>query len=94
MQCGTASWYGIPHHGRKTASGEKFNMNDMTAAHRTLPFGTKIKITNSKNSNSLVLRINDRGPFHGNRIIDVSMKAAELLGFKGRGTTEVCIEVL
>lgn len=82
---GTASYYGRKFHGRRTASGEPFDMYAMTAAHRTLPFGTRLRVTNPRTGASVVVRINDRGPFHGSRIIDVSRAAAEELGLVGRG---------
>src|SRR5690606_7267624 len=74
---GTASWYGSKHHGRKTASGERFNQHALTAAHRKLPFGSRVKVTNLANQRAVVVRINDRGPFSRGRLIDVSRKAAE-----------------
>ncbi len=79
-QKGQASWYGPTFHGRRTASGERYNMHDFTAAHRTLPFGTIVKVTNPANGKSALVRITDRGPFHGNRIIDLSYAAAQYLG--------------
>jgi len=79
QQRGIASWYGKQFHGKKTASGERFNMYNISAAHRTLPFGTIIKVTNLKNNKSILVRINDRGPVYSNRILDLSFKAAELL---------------
>lgn len=91
-QCGEASWYGNPHHGNKTASGEIFNMNDFTAASRTIPFGTVVKVTNQNNGKEVVVRINDRGPFHGGRIIDLSKAAATQIGIMNAGTGPVCIE--
>lgn len=91
---GSASWYGGKFHGRKTANGERFNMNDLTAAHRTLPFGTRVRVTNEANGRSVVVRINDRGPYHGNRVIDLSRKAAESVGLLGRGVGRVKLEVL
>ena len=93
-EIGTASWYGEDFHGKKTANGEIYNMGDLTAAHPTLPLPSVIKVTNLKNGKSQILRVNDRGPFAKNRIIDVSEKAAELLGFRGNGTTEVKVELL
>lgn len=87
-QCGRASWYALTS---RTASGERMNPSAMTAAHRSLPFGTKIKVTNKKNGKSLVLRINDRGPFIKGRILDVSKAAANQLGFIGSGHTSVCV---
>lgn len=78
-QTGNASWYGPSFHGRPTASGEKYDMHDFTAAHRTLPFGTIVKVTNPANGKTALVRITDRGPFHGNRIIDLSYAAAQYL---------------
>ena len=91
---GIASWYGGDYHGRQTASGEIFDENELTAAHRTLPFGTEVKVTNLRNGKSLTLTINDRGPYVGGRIIDVSRKAAEQLGFKNEGLARVRVEVM
>ena len=93
-QCGNASWYGPGFHGRTTANGEKFNQNAMTAAHKRLPFGAKIKVTNQLNGKSLTLRVNDRGPFAKGRILDASAAAAAQLGFKGRGHAPVCVTVV
>ncbi|MEW6256823.1 MAG: septal ring lytic transglycosylase RlpA family protein [Pseudomonadota bacterium] len=90
-QTGTASYY---WQGKGTASGERFNPNAMTAAHRTLPFGTKVKVTNLRNGRSVVVRINDRGPFIRSRVIDVSRAAAGELGFTGRGLTQVRVAVV
>lgn len=90
-QCGGASWYGPGFHGRKAASGEIFNQNAMTAAHRSLPFGTKVQVTDQRTGRSVEVTINDRGPFHGKRIIDLSKAAAAALGFQNRGVTSVCI---
>jgi rare lipoprotein A len=86
---GLASWYGTQFHGRKTSSGEKYNMFAMTAAHPTLPLPTYAKVTNLDNGKSVILKINDRGPFHANRLIDVSYVAAAKLGMLGRGTGRV-----
>lgn len=86
---GVASWYGKPYHGRRTASGEVYNMNQLTAAHPTLPFGTRVTVTNLENGRTVVLTINDRGPFGKNRVIDVSRKAAGQLGFLTQGLTRV-----
>lgn len=86
---GVASWYGRPYHGRRTASGEIYNMNQLTAAHPTLPFGTRVLVTNLENGRTVVVTINDRGPFKPNRIIDVSRKAATQLGFVSQGLTRV-----
>ena len=91
-QCGGASWYGPGFNGKKAASGQIFNENDMTAAHRSLPFGTKVRVTDENTGNQILVTINDRGPFHGKRIIDLSKAAATKLGFRNRGTTSVCID--
>lgn len=91
---GPASFYGSQHHNRKTASGERFNMYGLTAAHRSLPLGCKIKVTNQDNGKSVILKVNDRGPFHGNRILDVSQGAAKQLGFIKQGLAKIDIEVL
>lgn len=90
---GTASYYGAKFQGRRTASGEKFDMHAMTAAHRTLPFGTLVEVTNPRNGKTVTVRINDRGPFHGNRILDVSRAAATELGLiqRGSGTVELAL---
>lgn len=87
-ECGGASWYAL--HSR-TASGEMMNPSAMTAAHKTLPLGSKVKVTNSKTGRSLVVRINDRGPFIKGRVIDLSKGAAKKLGFIGAGHAKVCI---
>lgn len=86
-QCGSASWYALTS---KTASGERMNPAAMTAAHRTLPFGTRVKVTNQRNGRSVIVRINDRGPFVKGRVIDLSKAAAGKLGFISRGHTKVC----
>jgi rare lipoprotein A len=91
---GKASWYGDFHHGRRTASGEVFNMNALTAAHRTLPLGTRVRVTNLSNWKSVDLRVNDRGPYIKNRIIDVSRQAAAALGAVDDGVFPVQIVVL
>ena len=91
---GTASYYGKRFHGRTTANGERFNMNAMTAAHKSLPFGTKVKVTNRNNGKSVIVRINDRGPYHGNRVIDLSRGAAAKIGMLNSGTARVSIQVL
>lgn len=93
-ESGTASWYGDDFHGKLTANGEIYNMDEMTAAHRTLPLPSMVRVTNLRNGKSVIVRVNDRGPFAKNRIIDVSEKAAIALEFKDRGTTEVKIELL
>ncbi len=90
-QCGGASWYGPGFHGRTAASGEVFNENAMTAAHRSLPFGTKVTVTDQRTGKQVQVTINDRGPFHRGRIIDLSKAAATALGFRNRGTTSVCL---
>jgi rare lipoprotein A (peptidoglycan hydrolase) len=91
-----ASWYGVPDgfHGRRTASGEIFNAYGLSAAHRTLPLGTRIRVTNTANNRSVVVRVNDRGPFHGNRVLDLSQGAAARLGMISSGTARVRIQVL
>jgi rare lipoprotein A len=83
FQSGQASWYGPGFHGRKTASGEIFNTQDMTAAHRTLPFGSRVRVTNQRTGRSTIVRINDRGPYAHGRIIDLSRASAEALGIAG-----------
>jgi rare lipoprotein A len=83
LQSGKASWYGPGFHGRRTASGERFNTNDLTAAHKTLPFGTKVKVTNTKTGQSVVVRINDRGPYAHGRVIDLSKASARSIGING-----------
>ena len=91
---GVASYYGKQYHGRKTASGERFNMHELTAAHRTLPFGTNLKVTNLANDRSVVVRVNDRGPFKRDRILDVSLEAARRLQMVAAGIARVRIEPL
>lgn len=91
-QSGIASYYGSGHHGRRTASGERFNQNAMTAAHRTARFGSYLRVTNTANGRSVVVRVNDRGPFVRGRVIDVSTAAARSLGFVASGTTRVTVE--
>lgn len=93
-EIGTASWYGDDFHGKPTANGETYNMGSMTAAHPTLPLPSLVRVTNLRNNKTVVVRVNDRGPFAKNRVIDVSEKAATLLDFKGHGTTEVKVELL
>jgi rare lipoprotein A len=93
-EVGMASWYGAPHHGRRTASGEVFDMHHLTAAHRTLPFGTRLLVTNRDTSQSAEVRVNDRGPFVEGRILDVSYAAARLLGAVGSGIFPVRVRVL
>lgn len=89
---GLASWYGDDFHGRLTANGEVFDMASLTAAHPTLPLPSYARVTNLGNGRSLIVRVNDRGPYHGNRLIDVSNRAAELLEFKGNGVARVRVE--
>lgn len=91
---GTASWYGARHHGKRTASGESFNQNALTAAHRELPFGSRVKVTNMANKRSVVVRINDRGPNTRGRLIDVSKQAAEQLGMLRSCTAKVRVQGL
>ena len=93
-ETGVASWYGEPFHGRKTASGEKYDMNDLTCAHPTLAFGTRLRVENLDNGRSITVRVNDRGPFKKERILDVSRKAAQELGMIGPGTAQVRISVV
>ena len=93
-QQGPASWYGNPFHGRKTANGETYNMNEMTAAHKELPLGTRVEVTNLSNGRKVVVRINDRGPFHGNRVLDLSRAAAQELGTLNAGVAQVQIRAL
>ena len=93
-QQGKASYYGARHHGRKTASGERFNKNALTAAHRTLPFGTLVRVTNLNNQQSIIVRINDRGPFTKGRIIDLSEQAAREINMIRAGVAQVKVEQL
>jgi rare lipoprotein A len=91
---GAASWYGDKFHGRRTANGERYDMHKLTAAHKTLPFGTKVRVTNRENGKSVVVRINDRGPFVGKRVIDLSRGAAAAVGMIQRGIAPVSIEII
>lgn len=91
-QVGKASWYGPGFHGKETANGEIFNQNKLTAAHRTLPLGTEVEVTNLKNGKSIGVTVNDRGPYVGNRVIDLSRAAAKELGMKEKGLATVKIE--
>ena len=91
---GTASWYGGKFHGRRTANGETYNQHALTAAHRYLPFGTEVVVTNQNNGRSVVVRINDRGPFSGGRIIDLSHQAASQIGMINSGTAKVTVEII
>ncbi|MGC3030230.1 septal ring lytic transglycosylase RlpA family protein [Burkholderia sp. DN3021] len=92
VQLGMASWYGKPFHGRRTANGERFNMYALTAAHRTLPLGTHVRVTHLVSGRSVLVRINDRGPYVRDRIIDLSMAAAEQLDLSRTGTAQVMIK--
>jgi rare lipoprotein A len=91
---GIASYYADQYHGKLTSNGETYNMNDLTAAHRTFPFGTKVRVTNLENKKSVVVRINDRGPFIEGRIIDLSLAAAKELDIIKSGTAQARLEVL
>lgn len=93
-ETGIASWYGPGFHGRSTANGETFDENDVTAAHRTLPLPSVVRVTNLANGRSLVVRVNDRGPFAHGRIIDLSRRSAQLLGFDLQGTAKVRVEIV
>ena len=93
-ETGIASWYGPKFHGRRTANGEIFDMNLLTAAHPTLPMPVRARVTNLENGKSIIVRINDRGPFAKDREIDLSRKAAEVLGFRDKGTTQVRVQYL
>lgn len=91
---GQASWYGDRHHGKRTASGERFDQHALTAAHRQLPFGTRVRVTHLGNGRQVTVRINDRGPFGKGRIIDLSRRAAEQLDMLRQGIAPVRIEAL
>jgi len=96
---GYASWYGMQggkvfEHGKLTASGQRYDQNAMTAAHKTLPLGTRVKVTNLENGKVIVVVINDRGPYIAGRIIDLSLRGARILGYKDKGTARVRIEAL
>jgi len=93
-QVGVASWYGTEFHGKPTANGDVYDMNAMTAAHTTLPMPTMVRVTNLENGRSVILTVNDRGPFVKNRVIDVSRRAAQLLGFARKGTAQVRVEAV
>ena len=94
VQIGIASYYGSKFHKKRTANGEIFNMYKVSAAHKTYPLGTKVKVTNMENGKSIKLTINDRGPYVKGRIIDLSYKAARKIGFVNQGTTKVRIDVI
>ena len=93
-EVGIASWYGEDFHAKKTANGEQYDMHALTAAHRTLPLPSIVKVTNLENGRSLVLRVNDRGPYAKNRIIDISKRGAQLLGYQTQGTAKVRVEIM
>lgn len=94
IQRGKASWYGNQFHGRKTASGERMNQHDLTAAHRTLPFGTKVRVVNQRNGKAVIVRINDRGPYGRGRIIDLSKEAAKRIDMIRSGIVPVTVEII
>jgi rare lipoprotein A len=93
-ESGIASWYGAPYHGQRSASGEIYDQEKLTAAHRTLPFGTKVRVRRPDREGSVVVRINDRGPFVKSRVIDLSHAAAVQLGMTGGGVAPVILEVV
>lgn len=93
-ESGEASYYGAKHQGKKTASGERFDQAQLTAAHRTLPFGTRVRVTNLNNDKSVIVRINDRGPYSRKRLIDISKSAAEQLGMLRSGVAPVRVQSL
>ena len=93
-ETGIASWYGVEFHGRATANGEAYDMNALTAAHRTLPMPSFVRVTNLENGRSVVLKVNDRGPFAKSRIIDLSRRSAQLLGYQNQGTARVRVQIL
>ncbi len=93
-ETGIASWYGAKFHGRRTANDEIYDMNTLTAAHRTLPMPSYVRVTNLENGRSLVLKVNDRGPFAKGRIIDISRRGSQLLGFQKKGTAKVRVQIL
>lgn len=93
-QTGIASWYGEQFHGRQTANGENYDMNELTAAHQTLPMPSFVRVTNLENGRSIVVRVNDRGPFANSRIIDMSRRSAQLLGFERQGTAKVRVQAV
>jgi rare lipoprotein A len=94
VELGLASWYGEFHHGQRTASGEIFDMGQLTAAHRTLPLGTRLRVTNLENGRVVRVRVNDRGPYVDGRIIDLSREAARVLGMVDRGVVPVRLDVV
>lgn len=94
FQFGRASWYGDSFQGQPTASGEAFDMNELTCAHRSLPLGSLVRVTNLRNHRSVVVRVNDRGPTVPTRIVDLSYAAARILGFRGRGMVRVRLDLI
>jgi rare lipoprotein A len=94
FEVGPASWYGKLFHGKQTASGETYNMYEMTAAHPDLPLGTRVKVTNLRNSKAVIVRVNDRGPLVPGRIIDLSYGAAQQLGFTNKGVQRVRLDIV
>jgi len=94
VEKGIASWYGTKFHGRKTSSGEVYDMYEMTAAHKTLPLPTYVEVTNLNNGRKVIVKVNDRGPFHGNRLIDLSYSAATKLGIVAKGTGMVKVRAI
>ncbi len=94
VQIGKGSWYGKAFHGKRTANGERYNMYDYTAAHRSFPFNSMVKVTNLKNGRSVIVRINDRGPYSGGRIIDLSYLAAKKLGYVKQGVAKLKLQYL
>jgi rare lipoprotein A len=93
-EVGTASWYGLKFHGEQTSNGETYNMYSLSAAHKTLPLPTWLRVTNLENNKSIIVRVNDRGPFHGDRIIDLSYAAAHKLDYANKGTARVKLEAI
>jgi rare lipoprotein A len=94
QQRGRASFYAKKFQGRKTSNGERFNNKDLTVAHRTYPFGTMLEVTNLANNKTVIVRVNDRGPYHKSRLIDLSYSAAEKLGFVSKGVAQVVVRVI
>jgi peptidoglycan lytic transglycosylase len=94
LEEGVASWYGFPFQGRRTSNGEIYEMHEFTAAHRTLPFNAVVRVTNLRNGKQTEVRINDRGPFVANRVIDLSLSAAQAIDMVGAGTAPVRLEII
>ena len=92
--CGTSSWYGAEFDGQRTANGERFNAYGLTAAHRSLPFGTKLKVVNQANGRSVTIRVNDSGPYFGGRVLDLSRGAFSRIASVGQGVADVCYTVV